>query len=124
MQAAGLTETLGDAEGSYTVLAPSDAAFGLFPQADLDALAANVDAPNVVRTPSPANRRVFYTALVFDLRKSTCDCHTMLTTMLRACAFGARKCGVFGDVADNVHVCCADPWPACHPRNDQGCGPH
>ena len=52
MQAAGLTETLGDAEGSYTVLAPSDAAFGLFPQADLDALAANVDALNVVRTPS------------------------------------------------------------------------
>ena len=52
MQAAGLTETLGDAEGSYTVLAPSDAAFRLFPQADLDALSANVDALNVVRTPS------------------------------------------------------------------------
>ena len=49
MQAAGLTDKLGDASVPYTVLAPTDEAFGIIPQDDFDALVANTEALNVVR---------------------------------------------------------------------------
>ena len=49
MQAAGLTDKLGDARVPYTVLAPTDEAFGIIPQEDFDALVDNTAALNVVR---------------------------------------------------------------------------
>ena len=52
MQAAGLTDKLGDASVPYTVLAPTDEAFGIIPQEDFDALVANTEALNVVRAHS------------------------------------------------------------------------
>ena len=49
MQAAGQADMLGDANAPYTVLAPTDEAFGIIPQEDFDALAANTEAATMVR---------------------------------------------------------------------------
>lgn len=49
LQAAGLPDTLANKEAAFTILAPTDSAFGIIPQDDLDELLANKEALTEVR---------------------------------------------------------------------------
>jgi uncharacterized surface protein with fasciclin (FAS1) repeats len=58
VKAAGLVETL-SGEGPFTVFAPTDEAFALIPQADLDALLADKEALTAVLTYHVVPGKVF-----------------------------------------------------------------
>ena len=117
LQAPEIGAKLGNADSAFTVLAPSNAAFDLIPQEDLDALLALEPALNMVRTltlffPTPS--------LVWP---SACICCCPVFPAKGMCIGDPRDTieSTMGHVADDLQACFADPGPPHHPRNHQGC---